>query len=255
MATTTKEKELTVLEDEALPAAVADDTTTSVLAVIDRAARDPATDVDKLERLLGMYERIEARTAEKEFNIAMMTAQSEMPKVFKDAENSHTKSKYATLETLNTYVSPVITSNGFSMSFGTADSPMEGHYRVTCRLSHAGGHSVDYHADVPSDTRGAQGASTKTATHGFGSTMSYGRRYLTLMIFNISTTDDDDGTLAGGPIDGQSVNEINDLIQRTSTNTIQFCRYFGWDSIAEIPARQLKKARGALEAKLALKDG
>ena len=48
------------------------------LAMIERAARDPSIDVDKLDRLLQMRERENARVAEQAFNAALADAQTEM---------------------------------------------------------------------------------------------------------------------------------------------------------------------------------
>jgi len=46
--------------------------------MIERAARDPSIDIDKLDRLLLMRERENARVAEQTFNAAMAAAQAEM---------------------------------------------------------------------------------------------------------------------------------------------------------------------------------
>ncbi len=43
----------------------------ALIEVISRAASDPTVDVNKLERLMEMHERITAREAEKAFNAAM----------------------------------------------------------------------------------------------------------------------------------------------------------------------------------------
>lgn len=170
----------------------------SLMSVISRAASDPAMDVEKMERLMALFERIKATEAEGAFNAAMSEAQAEMPRVFRDAQNPSTNSRYTRLESLNDAVVPVTTKHGFAMSFGTADCPTPGHYRVTCTVSHKDGHSRNYQLDLPNDSMGAKGNQNKTLVHGAGSSMSYGRRYLTLMIFNVSlTNDDDDGNRAG----------------------------------------------------------
>ena len=77
------------------------------------------------------------------------------------------------------------------MSFGTAECPYEGHYRITCKVAHKAGHTRDYQGDFPADVAGSQGKANKTAIQGYGSTLSYGRRYLTLLIFNVVLTDED----------------------------------------------------------------
>ena len=41
----------------------------SLLQVIERASRDPNVDIDKMERLMAMHERMMAKKDESEFNI------------------------------------------------------------------------------------------------------------------------------------------------------------------------------------------
>jgi hypothetical protein len=170
-------------------------TASQILSVIERAASNKDIDVDKMERLLQMQERILAKEAESEFNEAMQTVQAEIPRILRDATNPSTNSKYTRLESLLKIVVPIYTKVGFSLSFGTADCPVANHYRITCTVSHkgrAGSHTRPYQCDIPADTMGMKGSLNKTATHGFGSTMSYGRRYLTLLIFNIALVNEDD---------------------------------------------------------------
>lgn len=163
-----------------------------------RAARDPAVDVDKMERLCALHERITARQAEKEFNEALHVMQSKLPPVIKTSRNPSTNSDYAKLEHIQDVVNPVLFEHGFSLSFSTDKSELPEHYGVTALLSHTGGHSRTYRCDVPSDTHGPKGLQNKTKTHGFGSAMSYGERYLIKLIFNIRLIgEDDDGNRAG----------------------------------------------------------
>lgn len=191
--------------DSAPPALAFESESASILAVIARAATDPSVDMDKMERLLAMQERITAKQAEKAFNDSMKIAQERMPRIKKDARNSQTNSNYARLESLNRAIVPVYTEQGFSLSYGSSDCPIEKHRRITCRVSHSAGHSRDYCLDLPLDMLGMKGSPNKTEMHAFGSTISYGRRYLAMMIFNISTTDDDDGNAAGGSAEGPEV--------------------------------------------------
>lgn len=171
-------------------------TQSSLLAVIERAATNKDIDVDKMGKLLDMHERICRTQAEAAFNDAMRVVQEEIPRIHRDAVNPTTNSKYARLESLLKIVVPIYTQHGFSLSFGTGECPLPGHYRITCVVSHKAGHSRNYQCDIPADTTGMKGSLNKTATHGFGSTMSYGRRYLTLLVFNIALVNEDDD--AGG---------------------------------------------------------
>lgn len=167
----------------------------NMLAVIARAAADKRVDVDKMRELLAMQQAIEAREAEREFNVALMAAQSELPKIVKDASvketSGSTKYRFATLEKVATEVDHVARKHGFSQSFGTADSPLSGHYRIICDLSHSGGHTRRYLCDLQLDAAGAKGTANKTPVQGVGSTMSYGRRYLKVMMFDLIIVGED----------------------------------------------------------------
>lgn len=170
---------------------------TTILAVIQRAAADPSCNIEKMERLMQMHERFMDRSASEAFNAAMVRAQNLMGAVARNAYNEQTKSYYARLEDIDRAISPIFTGEGFSLSFGTEDSPMAGFVRVVCDVMHAAGHTRRFRVDLPLDAAGIAGKANKTGVHAHGSTYSYARRYLTLMIFNVVMGgDDDDGQAA-----------------------------------------------------------
>ena len=184
-------------EPVASPSPAADVADTWV-AVIERAARDPTVDVDKLDRLLQMREREHARIAERAFNEALAAAQAEMDAVRADADNSQTRSRYASYAALDRAVRPIYTRHGFGLTFDTGDAPGAEQARIVCEVSHIGGHTRRYHLDMPVDGKGARGGDVMTKTHAMGSGITYGRRYLLGMVFNLVTAKDDDGNAAGG---------------------------------------------------------
>ena len=199
----------------------------SMLALLQRASRDPNVDVAKLERLLAMKERMDAKMAEEAFNAAMNSAQSQTDRIKADANNNQTHSKYATYAALDRALRPIYTDCGFSLSFDTGDSP-EGVVRVLCYVSHKAGHTRTYRADIPADGKGAKGGDVMTKTHAVGSGMSYGMRYLLKMIFNVAIgEDDDDGNRAGKPVDGaweqsESIGWGRDKIEPIAMNAIEY---------------------------------
>ena len=65
---------------EALPAVP---TGNDTMSMIERLARDPSFDADKLEKLLAMKERQDAQQAEQAFNEAMIRLQSNPPKILR----------------------------------------------------------------------------------------------------------------------------------------------------------------------------
>lgn len=171
----------------------------ALMAVISRAATDPNCDVEKMERLYAMHERMQDRQAAEAFAASMSQAQAEAKKAAKDRNNSQTKSDYATLESIDAAIRPAYTTHGFSLSFDTDESPLPNHVRIVCHVMHSAGHTKVYRYDNPMDDKGIQGSVNKTPTHARGSAVTYGRRYLTLLIFNLSTGHhDDDGNSVGG---------------------------------------------------------
>ncbi len=167
---------------------------TTVLNIIERASRDPNVDIDKMERLIAMQERIHAQRAQAEFDTAMADAQEAMRAISPDKDNSQTKSKYATYAALDQATRPIYSKHGFALSFNTGDTPKDNEVRVLCTVSHRDGHRQEYKIDMPADGKGPQGASVMTRTHATGAAASYGQRYLLKLIFNLAVGDiDDDG--------------------------------------------------------------
>lgn len=233
--------ELAKIEDAPAPAPVMSETA-ALINIIERAASNPSVDVDKMMKLLEMRERIQGEEARKAFNAAMSAAQAEMPAVVRNAKNDQTRSKYATLEAIADAIQPIITRHGFGLSYGTGDCPKEGYYRVVCDVTHAEGGEKRYHADIPIDGAGMKGNANKTPTHAFGSTMSYGRRYLKLLIFDIATKDDDDGNKAGAPpsetLSEEQIGSIVELLDSYSIPRDQFLKLLKVDSLSDVYANR-----------------
>jgi len=178
------------------------------LMMIERAASDPRVDIDKMDRLLQMKERRDAKQARDEFDAAMADAQEEMRAISPDANNSQTRSKYATYAALDHAVRPIYSRHGFALSFNTGDAPTPAEVRLLCVVSHRGGHRQDYKIDMPADGKGAKGGDVMTRTHATGAAASYGQRYLLKLIFNLAVGDvDDDGNGA----------DHNDDVERLAT--------------------------------------
>lgn len=167
----------------------------SLLNFVARALVDPAIDVTKLEMLLRMQREIVAEEARLQFSVSMNLAQGEIQAVARNAVNSETRSKYATLEAVDAAIRPVTAKHGFSLMFSQADN--EGpEIRIECVVRHREGHAETFHLSALSDMTGPKGTPNKTQVQGVGSSVSYLRRYLTCMIFNVALRDDNDGNRA-----------------------------------------------------------
>lgn len=223
--------------------------TAAIVHMIERAARDPSMDIDKLQRLIEMRERQEAKEAERAFDAAMSLAQAEMRPVAADANNPQTKSKYASYYALDRALRPIYTKHGFSLSFDTGEATVAEHVRVLCRISCAG-HSRVPHIDMPADGKGAKGGDVMTKTHATGSAVQYGTRYLLKMIFNIAVGGDDDGNAAGAtPLTDEQIDTIRSLIVQVGADIPLFCKYMKVERVEDIPAAKYSLAISALQAK------
>jgi hypothetical protein len=226
----------------------------AIVSMIERAARDPAVDIDQMERLLQMQERMVARNAEQAFFAAMTAAQAEMRPVAADSNNPQTRSRYASYAALDRAVRPIYSKHGFSLSFDTEPGAPDGFVRVVCFAS-CGGHTRKYQVDMPADGKGAKGGDVMTKTHAVGSGMSYGQRYLLKMIFNIAVGEDDDGNRAGGEkITAEQAADVQAMIEDIGGEKHEalkrgFLKYMRIEAIPDLPANKLKDAIAALEAK------
>lgn len=174
-------------------------------AMFERWAKDPAVDVEKFERFMTMWERERARQSEAAFDAAMNAAQKAIKPVAADSRNNQTNSDYASYEALDTKIRPVYTEHGFGLSFDTGDAPRENEVRVLCYVTR-GGHKRTYKIDMPADGKGAKGGDVMTRTHATGAAVTYGKRYLLAMIFNIAIGEkDDDGNKAGRTVQRKDI--------------------------------------------------
>lgn len=232
-----------------LPAAPQNETV-ALLDMISRAASDPTVDVEKMERLMAMRERILARKAEAEFNDALAQAQAVMGPISTDAENSQTHSKYASYKRLDKVLRPIYTNLGFALSFSAGDGAPPEHVRVLCHVTHRGGHTKTYQADMPADGKGAKGNDVMTKTHATGSAFTYAQRYLLKLIFNVAIGElDDDGNAAAGTVSEAQKGAIIDLLKETGGETKRFLTFMGVKSVDEIPAAKFRTAIDAIEKK------
>lgn len=244
-----------------LPAVIAPGNATSLLQAITQAASNPATDIEKMERLFAMHQKMVAQEAEAAFNGAMARAQAGIQPIVNNSKNEFTKSAYADLSAINKIIVPLYTAEGLSISFDTetkndADPIPAGMQRTIAIVSHASGHSRRHHIDLPPDDVGSQGKVNKTGVQAAGSTNSYARRYLTRMIFNLSTEDDDDGNGKGDvakSMDEQTRSNLEEAIEiledRATADKLWAQIAAACDKANDLAAHKDLKAKLAAKAK------
>lgn len=231
--------------------------TAAIVHMIERAARDPAVDIDKMERLVALRERMLDRDAKIAFDIAFAKMQPELPVIDKkgriQGESKRTGDKldqrHGRWEDISPAVVPVISKHGFGIRFEQAQVPgPDGttRTRITCIVSHSG-HRESAYFDLPLDTTGS-----KNNVQAYGSTASYGRRYSATLALNIVTKgEDDDGRAAGSAetISDEQIKHLIGLINETGADQAKFIRYFKIDSLDALPSARFDEAVKMLNAK------
>lgn len=211
---------------------------TGMAGMMERLALNPDLPVDKLEKLLDMQIKIMAIEAEKEFAAAMARVQSKLPKVARDRKNDQTNSMYSTLEAIAAAIKPIYTAEGFSTTFSEGKSDKPDHVRVLGELMHSAGHKKShYYADVAIDKTGIKGNDNKTLTHAEGSSFTYGRRYLTCLMFDVATGVDNDGNPPYERITEAQAADLAALIEEVKADKAKFLKWCQVEKIEEIPAK------------------
>jgi ERF superfamily len=221
------------------------------LNMIERLAMAPNVNVDMIERMMNMKLAEDTRQARMNYNAAMAACQAELGPIARNKFNEQTKSKYSDLEAIASAALPIISKHGFALSFGTDMSSLPNHYGVTLHLSHRDGHTELVRADIPIDAAGMQGKVKKTATHAFGSTISYGRRYLQMMAFNMVTADNDGNRVTPQErlpevISEAQLIDLAALIRETNSDIAKFLELGGLDNLGDMRAADFDGARRML---------
>ena len=167
----------------------------AMVSMIERVVLNPDADLDKLERMLAMKERMDAQTARIAFANALAEARSEIPPIIKDATVDFTSNKgrthyrHETLAGIAKQIDPILSKHGLSYRFRTEQG--QGGVRVTCIVQHAQGHSEETTLSGAPDQSG-----NKNGFQAVGSAVTYLQRYTLKAALGLSAEVDDDGQAA-----------------------------------------------------------
>ncbi len=143
----------------------------TLMEVISRAAADASVDMSKMTALLDMQERIMAKQAEIDFNVALAEMQPLLPTIARNSEIRHNGkliSKYAKYEHIDEIIRPIYTKFGFSISFENEIFP-DGRAVFYGILSHKSGHRRRAGINCPPDTSGSKsGHQAQSAAETYG---------------------------------------------------------------------------------------
>ena len=155
-------------------------------------AVDKNLDVDKLERLIELKNKEEARLAKKDFDLHFGLMQSQFPTIPKTKKVKNRSGallyKYCPLENIIKVIGPIIKDHGFSFWFSSEMvEDKENEMRIFCHIS-GWGHEKTNHIDFPI----IKGTDATNKIQERGITESYGQRYAFKAGFGFVIAGEDD---------------------------------------------------------------
>jgi hypothetical protein len=248
----------------------------ALMTAIMQFASNPAMDIEKFDRLIALHDRAEdrqiamreradARQAELAFNAAFVRLQGRLPRIKRDGTLEYpidkTKpdgpkrfvSKFAKWEHIDAGIRPVLTEEGFGLSFKIAPRTVDGGgLNVSAVLRHIGGHKeIGDPFPVPLDTSGG-----KNNIQGYGSALSYGKKYSAFAALNVVTEGEDTDGKHPANDDGELLSraqlaELDDLMTRTQSSEGKFLAHHDLDfrSIQQVPASEFDRLKTSLLTK------
>lgn len=244
------QNEIEPREDQAavqLPS-VATQETTAFLSLIERIVRDPSIDIDRIDKMLDVQERLIAKRAKQSYIEAF--SQLALPVIERHGEIKITAANiqsYAKWEDVNEKIGGELRRLGFALSFRVSQ-PSDGQILVTGILSHKDGHSEETSLALPYDKTGS-----KNAVQSAGSTISYGKRYVAGLLLNFTSRDeDDDGKNAGSgeTINDEQLEQLHKALLASKSDIDKFCQLFKIEALSDLPVAKFKDAMARIAKKM-----
>lgn len=166
-----------------------------MIGMIERVVMSPDANLEKLERMLAMKERMDAQNARIAFSRALSAARAEIPPIIKDATvdfvsaKGRTHYKHETLAGIARVIDPILSAHGLSYRFRTGQDGAL--VTVACIIAHADGYSEETALSGLPD-----GSGSKNSFQAVGSAVTYLQRYTLKAALGLSAEVDDDGQAA-----------------------------------------------------------
>ena len=209
--------------------------------------------IEQMQALMDMQERWEKNEARKAYNRAVAAFKADPPQIIKDqtVEYKQTKYKHASLDHIVASITPALHNHGLSHRWDIEQS--DGIIKVTCVLSHEGGHCEKVPMSGPPDNSGS-----KNCIQQAGSTVTYLQRYTLMAILGLAASDDDDGGQPA-PADVETITDDQALeLEARAADYDLTEKFLDWIEsktgdrhIASIPARSYASACKALDKAIA----
>jgi hypothetical protein len=156
-----------------------------VAMVMAAGTADPTT----LREFLVLQREHEANEARKAYTHAMIALKRDLPTVINrdkvvdfTSQRGQTRYTHASLANVLDQVTPALTQHGFALGYQCSTG--QAGVTVSCRLTHADGHSQEMSLTSPPDTSGS-----KSPAQAIASTITLLQRYSALALLGIATAD------------------------------------------------------------------
>lgn len=193
-----------------------------------------AENVAALDSIVNLYERVQSRESEKEFNRAFSELQSELLPVQAvrpvPDKNGNIKYKYADYRDIMEQVQPLLNKHGFSVRFSSKADDKR--MTMICTLMHTGGHSVQNEFTVRIGS-GPYGATEAQADSAAGTSA---QRNALCDALNIVIRRGDDVKEEGSAVTKAQADELEQRVKLTNSNEVAFLKFAGASSYADIRA-------------------
>jgi len=188
-------------------------------------------------------------TEMKSIATSLAAAQINMGKALKQSSNPHFRSKYADLGSVMDACLPALNEHGIAVIQPTGEDE-QGRFVETILIHGESGEQLSCRVPL---------IVSKNDMQGYGSAVTYARRYGLMAMAGIAPEDDDGNAAAKAapkqeppkPISAEQFQEMNDLIFDTETDEVKFCAYWKVDELNQMNAKQAADAIAMLKKKKA----
>lgn len=170
-----------------------------------KMAIEKGLQINELRAILDLQKEWESRVSLREFNEAIAKFQALVKPVSRSSavkyqgKGGTVNFKFAGLSEILPAITPVLSECGLSVRWKNED--VNNQLKITCIVSHVGGHSESCSMMGEPDVSGG-----KNNIQAKGSTMTYLQRYTLNLLLAISTEEDNDGA-GGAPVSKPKPNE------------------------------------------------
>lgn len=238
------EQEVTVTAQQSLPE-----------RMLEQELAKPTPNLDVLDRLMALQERLERNSNKRAFAAAFALAKAEMPVIIKNRQVGYdskrtggsTSYKHADLGEVVDTVTPILAKHGLWHRWQVTTDPIT----VRVEIGHTDGHVEQF----PPWSSDPDATGQKNSQQAKMSAVTYAERYTLMAALGLAAAEDDDGAGAGTAL--ISSEQAADLLQKMNVAGISLERIgkiYGINNLLQLPASQLSAALELVAMTLAKRE-